>query len=234
MNEAILTRLKTVIERAVRPIRASVTWKLKRREELLAHVSAVFEEEAARLADENLALERTEQRFGSPTELTLELQASVPPNDRVTAFLEEAIGTTHALSWRHAVGGALIALLPGAAAFAGILVHGRTWEWPIGAGMIVFAFAWLMLTAAGRDALFGPRGRSWLKVAICGAASWALIPCFTFALCLTFTGDWRSSLADGALLLPVGLVAPAVLACFSCALAVNLRARLEWESLQID
>jgi hypothetical protein len=234
MNETTLTRLKTVVERAVRPVRASTAWKLKRREELLAHLTAVFEEEAARLGDEQLALEQTEQRFGPPAELTVQLQESVPSNDRVTEFLEEAIGTTNALSWRHAVGGAIIALLPGAAGFLGILIHGRTWEWPIAAGMSAFAFAWLMLMAAVRDALFGPRGRSWLKVAVFGVASWVLIPLFTFALCLTFTGDWHSSLADGVRLLPVGLLTPAALACFSCALAVNLRARLEWESLQTD
>ena len=44
MNESTLTRLKIVVERAVRPVRASTARKRKMREELLAHVVGVFEE----------------------------------------------------------------------------------------------------------------------------------------------------------------------------------------------
>jgi hypothetical protein len=40
------------------------------REELLGHVTSVYEEEVVRLADEQAALQRTAQRFGNPTELT--------------------------------------------------------------------------------------------------------------------------------------------------------------------
>ena len=47
MNESTLTQLKIIVERAVRPVRASTSRKRKMREELLAHVSGVFEEEAA-------------------------------------------------------------------------------------------------------------------------------------------------------------------------------------------
>ena len=52
MNDSTLTRLKVLVERAVRPVRASMSRKHKMREELLAHVSAVFEEEAARFDNE--------------------------------------------------------------------------------------------------------------------------------------------------------------------------------------
>ena len=47
MNESTLTQLKIIVERAVRPVRASTSRKRKMREELLAHVSGVFEEEFA-------------------------------------------------------------------------------------------------------------------------------------------------------------------------------------------
>jgi hypothetical protein len=67
MNESTLTRLKIVVERAVRPFRASVSCKRKMREELLAHVIGVFEEEFSRLDDEHTALERT----GSPVRESL-------------------------------------------------------------------------------------------------------------------------------------------------------------------
>lgn len=88
MNESTLTQLKIVVERAVRPVRASTSRKRKMREELLAHVVGVFEEEAARLGDERAALERTELRFGNPALVTSQLQESVPAGDRIGRFFE--------------------------------------------------------------------------------------------------------------------------------------------------
>jgi len=41
--------LKTIVERAVRPVRASASRKRRMREELLTHVVGVFEEERAQL-----------------------------------------------------------------------------------------------------------------------------------------------------------------------------------------
>jgi hypothetical protein len=76
MNESTLRQLKILVERAVRTVRASLSCKRKIREDLLAHVTTVFEEEIARLGDEKAALERTAQRFGNPTELTWQLQES--------------------------------------------------------------------------------------------------------------------------------------------------------------
>ena len=66
MNESTLTQLKIIVERAVRPVEASIARKRKMREELLAHVVGVFEEESTKLADERTALERTALRFGNP------------------------------------------------------------------------------------------------------------------------------------------------------------------------
>ena len=73
MNESTLTQLKIVVERAIRPVRASMSCKRKMREELLAHANGVFEEEFSQLDDEHTALERTALRFGNPTELTSQL-----------------------------------------------------------------------------------------------------------------------------------------------------------------
>ena len=66
MNESSLIQLKITVERAVRPVRASTSLKRKMREELLSHVSKVFEEERARFGDDQVALERTVLRFGDP------------------------------------------------------------------------------------------------------------------------------------------------------------------------
>jgi hypothetical protein len=88
MNESTLSQLRILVERAVRPVRASRTRKRRMREELLAHLTAVFEEEAARLGEERGALEQTTQRFGDPTELTGQLQESVPAIDSVQCFVD--------------------------------------------------------------------------------------------------------------------------------------------------
>ena len=88
MNESTLTQLKVIVERAVRPVQASISCKRKMREELLAHVSGAFEDELAHLQDEHAALERTRVRFGNPTEVMSELQDSVPVSDRLWRFWE--------------------------------------------------------------------------------------------------------------------------------------------------
>jgi hypothetical protein len=88
MNESTLTQLKVIVERAVRPVRASTSRKRKMREELLAHVSVVFEEEFAQLGDDRAALVRTALRFGNAAEVTSQLQESVPASDGIRRFWE--------------------------------------------------------------------------------------------------------------------------------------------------
>jgi hypothetical protein len=88
MNDTTLNQLKVLIERAVRPVRASTSGKGKMRAELLAHVAAVFEEEE-KLSDEQTALARTERRFGDPNELTGQLQESVPASDGIHCLLDK-------------------------------------------------------------------------------------------------------------------------------------------------
>jgi hypothetical protein len=83
-----MTGLKIIVERAVRPVRASNSHRRKYREELLAHVVGVYEEEHARLGDDQAALERTAVRFGNPAEVTRQLQESVPAGDRIVRIWE--------------------------------------------------------------------------------------------------------------------------------------------------
>lgn len=88
MNDATLNELKIVVERAVRPIRATMTRKRRVREELLAHLVSVFDEEARRVGDEQTALDQAKRRFGDPRELTGQLQQAVPCWDRCWSVLE--------------------------------------------------------------------------------------------------------------------------------------------------
>ena len=122
MNESTLIYLKVIVERAVRPVRASTPRKRKMREELLAHVTAVFEEEVARLGDERTALERTAQRFGNPAELTGQLQQSVPAIDAFEWFVDWVWFRPGESTLRRALRYAsLIGLLTGAVVLAALV-----------------------------------------------------------------------------------------------------------------
>jgi hypothetical protein len=100
MNDSTLAQLQALVERAVQPVRASRSRKQNMREELLAHLVAVFEEESATLGDERLALERTEQRFGASDELADQLQESITAAGRVAWVADRA--------WRRFTGGGLM------------------------------------------------------------------------------------------------------------------------------
>lgn len=88
MNEKVLTTLKVIVERAVRPVHAPAPRKTMMREELLAHVAAIFEEELREHGDEQLAAANVERRFGDPNELAGNLQRSVFLSERIVFFAE--------------------------------------------------------------------------------------------------------------------------------------------------
>ncbi len=79
-----MTELRRHVERIIRPIRASGIRKMRMRDELLGHLTRIYEEElAGRQNDENGALAAAAGRFGDPTTLRAELQATVPWIERV-------------------------------------------------------------------------------------------------------------------------------------------------------
>ncbi len=77
--------LKIYVERAVRPVVAENSTKIKMREELFAHVQDVYEQELKRLGDQQAAVARTVERMGEPAELTAELQSSISRLERFEA-----------------------------------------------------------------------------------------------------------------------------------------------------
>lgn len=89
--EMRLTLMK-IVERAVRPVRASSGRKLKMREELLAHLTEIHEQERTQLRDRVQATQAAARRFGDPTDLALELQSAVPWWERVEARMERWFG----------------------------------------------------------------------------------------------------------------------------------------------
>jgi hypothetical protein len=216
------------------------------REELLAHVVGVFEEEA-NLGDEQAALARTQERFGQAAELTGQLQASVPPSDRVERFAENFFGgsgqSALRLAARFAVAlGALSLALLGIT----ILIHGlrgQGGEWltvarfpsllaPLWSAFI--AFCGTLLIHGMWQALFGPAGRSWLRAGLVAVAAWLLVPVSSFALCLAVMADIQKSLWEVVPLLPYGVVAPVALVAVTYLVRSEFRDDREWARLDID
>jgi len=76
-DQETLTELKIVVERAVRPVRASLARKRGMREELLEHLTMIFEEELSRADSEQATLKQAAKRFGDTGKLSQELQGSV-------------------------------------------------------------------------------------------------------------------------------------------------------------
>ena len=77
-----MRELMVHVERAVRAVHASPARKRRMRQELLAHLTGLVEEEKARGGDEQEALARALQRFGDPAGLSRDLQACVPRLER--------------------------------------------------------------------------------------------------------------------------------------------------------
>ena len=80
--------LRALAEGIVRPLRASTARKRRMREELLAHLAAIFDEELEKSGDQRAALEGAAKRFGDPGELSRQLQETVPRCDRWRSILE--------------------------------------------------------------------------------------------------------------------------------------------------
>jgi hypothetical protein len=83
-----LNLMKTV-ERAVRPVQASILRKRKMREELFAHLTETYEQELARVHDPSIALAEATRRFGASTELAAELQDALPRHEQINYFMEK-------------------------------------------------------------------------------------------------------------------------------------------------
>jgi hypothetical protein len=246
MNDSTLTQLKIIVERAVRPVQASAARKRKMREELLAHVVGVFEEEA-KLGDERAALERTALRFGNPAEVTVHLQASVPPSDSFERSAENFIGgsgeSVLRLAARFAVAlGVLVTVNLGIMILINVL-RGQGSEWltvarvpslfaPLWSAFI--AFCGTLLIHGMWQALFGPAGRSWLRAGLVAVAAWLLVPFSCFPLWLAVMADIQKSLWEVVLLLPYGVLAPVVLVAVTYLVRSKFRNDREWARLPIE
>jgi len=240
MNESTLTNLKILVERAVRPVRASFARKRKMREELLAHVSDVFEEELARLGEEQMALERAAQRFGNPAELTGQLQATIPAGDAIDRLLcgqpdESTLrAATRLASWNLAL--AVIVFI------AATFVSGLLSVWPKEAILFTalcvlllpaYMFSLTFATEWIRQALFEPLRRSRFK------ATLLIFAWFAISVAL-FEGTWFLSgtgPVDGDrvwMMLWLAASIPWMPWCLAHVADARIRYHRQWANLQID
>jgi hypothetical protein len=241
MNESMLTQLKIIVERAVRPVRASTARKRKMREELLAHVVGVFEEEGARLGDEGAALERTALRFGNPAEVTSQLQESVPAGDSIARFWEGRPG--EATLWvliRLACVASAWALVGGAATLFGaewVTVLPREAMIPfvyIFLAPPVYLFGLAFLTDWIEKGVYDPAGVSRLRVALSAAGSLLFMLVFVARPGLL---DWPTRWDHlGSVPLAGMLAAGSVVVawCLARENAERRRYHKEWRSLPIE
>jgi hypothetical protein len=239
MNDAALTGLKIIVERVVRPVRASMSRKLKMREEMLAHLSAVFDEEAAAgLDNEQAALQRAAHRFGNPAELTGHLQVSVPASDFLLRFLEGMALRTDESTLRRGVRFAVVTFLVCAVySLPAFLVQIRLTSWAVFLAFETTAFYFAFHSDLMRQALDldGTRERLWRRgVALIAAASSFLISGVTIGLGLTLSGDLHSGLTDALPLLPAVVLTSAAFMIPVDLFAAELRSHRKWMSLQIN
>lgn len=87
-DDATPIELKVLVERAVRPVHAGMVRKRRMREELLAHLVAIYDEELAGGGGDAASNVAATERFGDPDEVTRELERTVSLLDRYVWFFE--------------------------------------------------------------------------------------------------------------------------------------------------
>jgi ATP-dependent Clp protease ATP-binding subunit ClpC len=217
-----------IVERAVRPLQASTPRKRKMREELLTHLSAIYDQELARLHNPAAALAAAADRFGNPNELAEQLQAALPFYERMDHFVEwwfawrapESVAR-YALRQSLITFGMLTAIF--SLLFASIIL-GYGWSddaWTqvrvlasltllTPPAQFVFTFAWIKM----RDSLWGVFGsrRSIVRAFFYEAAIAGVV--MTSFIAIAWAASWSFSVAIDALPLAATAGVAAAVATF--------------------
>jgi len=248
MTDATLQELKIVVERAVRPVRATLARKRRMREEFLGHLTAIFLEEVQRLGDETVALNRARERFGDPQELSARIQQTVPRREWFSSLVEGLLlyrqgerVLTHAARVAALMFGWFsisLVLLP----FI-LLSRGRAqeivamecfffWESVIFAGLF---FVMTLLGHGVRGSLFRDASVRRLPLAVLySLLSAFVVPVAGFALIWAPTGDLALASAYAAFVGWLAPVVPVVLVAAVWEIAADARQDAPWMSLPID
>jgi ATP-dependent Clp protease ATP-binding subunit ClpC len=240
--ECLLVRLRQmqIVERCVRPVRAGTKRKRRMREELLAHLTAICEEEQqGKSIDALAALDAAARRFGDPAELARELQASVPRSERIDAAIEYWLGwrapeTVLRMLLRTSLLSFCVFATFGVVALLVNFLTSRNDANDVAVVLRVllsiallcpvaqFGFGWCYYKA--RDSLWGAFGA---RRSLAMATAWSLATAVVVLACgLGFVFGVEGSLARVIDSLP-GISAGAVGAAITCALLARFRGHIE-------
>jgi len=246
MNDTVLKQLKIVVERAVRPVRVTIARKCRMREELLAHLVSIFEEEAAKGGDDEAVLDRAKRRFGDPSELSGQLQESVSRWERFRAFSERLDFQPGESLWRPAMRLFLVTLAGYAIAMAVevpiMIARGRVNEVPtalrivfvVGLVSAAFSVAFILLAHGMRRVLYGRESeRSLRTAALYVLAALGFFPGLAFVTYWALTGDLAASLSHLRFACCFAPAAPVVFVLMARGLAIEWNGREEWEELDL-
>jgi len=248
MNDTTLNELKIVVERSVRPIKACLPRKRQMREELLAHLTAIFEEEAEKIGDDHRALDQAKRRFGDPSDLTAQLQNTVPFWDRTYYYLdkwgyqpgESMLCCVFKFFLSFAVAYGFLVLVFG---IPSLLFRGRQNEIGVMLHIVFYTFIaiWILCNAllflAERLAraffLEGSKPSLRMKV-FYSLMSFLFCPVFAFLCYWTFTGDFAASLVRLRIGCYMAPATPLLFLWLARQMAEEIRYKRQWASLNID
>jgi hypothetical protein len=247
MNDSVMTELRVVVERAVRPVGASNFRKRRMREELLGHLVKIYEEEAGRLDNEQAALKHARQRFGDPGELAEELRRSVPKRDRVRCLLDTAelkpgesllyLAIRHVLWACAAIAVTPLVVLPvmwsrGRLDEVGLALHVALVMTIV---MWTFGFVFAVFSERIGRAFYGRESeRSMRTTAWYCLASLFVFPTMTLLMYWGLFGDLASSLSGFYSACVVAPAAPVLFLLMARQVADEMRREEEWASLEVE
>lgn len=99
MSRESWTELTSVVDEVVSPLHAGTARKRRMSEELLGHLSSLFEVEFQRLGNEAEALAEAKHRFGEPQSLSRDLRKTLPWWERLRYVCEPIWSMLGSLRW---------------------------------------------------------------------------------------------------------------------------------------
>ena len=248
MNDVTQTQLKVVVERAVRPVRATMARKRQMREELLSHLVATFEEELEKAGDEQAALGRAERRFGDPKALSEQLQDTVSWWNQFEAYSDKQYYLRPGESLWHFTGRFMLFVgaqyvVPSLAVPPILLLLGKQDRIGLAIHILVviciFGWTFSFLSAVLPDrigrALFGRDSeRSRMRAGLYCLASLAIFPAIAFFTYWALSSDLAASFHHLLFGCYFAIVAPPVLIATAWHMAKTRRSEEEWTSLRIE
>jgi len=223
-TETTIRELMKAVERVVRPVRASLARKRRMRDELMAHVTAILDEEVRLPGPEGEALSRAVRRLGDPAELTVQLQQTVRAGDVMARFVDRLwLDSLHKpvlpRATRNAKVAALLSLLAfcmpvllSLLAFATPVppfVVERRWSLASSLMVVFVAIGWFTLLLSAltfvvtvvengwRKAVFGASTRRLGLAVLIGVARYLVIPATAFLAFCLLEETWESAFTGG-------------------------------------